>query len=153
MPVRRETIRVLGILGALDPYRHKLLENSLDTVVSGGDAQTDLFELATLIGTSTDEYYQNVAIEALMAILRDPALSVHHHAVIEAVMYMFKTQGLKCVAFLPQIVPAFLGVLRTCAGGGLSEFYYQQLAILISIIKQHVRNYLHDIFELSLIHI
>ena len=148
VPVRRETIRVLGILGALDPYRHKLLENSLDTVVSGGDAQMDLFELATLIGTSTDEYYQNVAIEALMAILRDPALSVHHHAVIEAVMYMFKTQGLKCVAFLPQIVPAFLGVLRTCAGGGLSEFYYQQLAILISIIKQHVRNYLHDIFEL-----
>lgn len=147
-PVRRETIRVLGILGALDPYRHKLLESTLDPVVTAGGSQTDLFELATLIGTSTDEYYQNVAIEALIAILRDPMLSVHHHAVIEAIMYMFKTQGLKCVAFLPQIVPAFLGVIRTCAGGGLSEFYYQQLAILITIIKQHVRNYLRDIFAL-----
>lgn len=46
-----------------------------------------------------------------------------------------------------QIIPAFLNVIRTC-GAGLSEFYYQQLAILISIIKQHVRNYLKDIFDL-----
>lgn len=147
-PVRRETIRVLGVLGALDPYRHKLLESSLDPGGNGSSTQTDLFELATVIGTSTDEYYQNVAIESLIAILRDAALSVHHHAVIEAIMYIFKTQGLKCVAFLPQIVPAFLHVIRTCAGGGLSEFYYQQLAILITIIKQHVRVYLHDIFAL-----
>ena len=152
-PVRRETIRVLGILGALDPYRHKLLENGLEsntvsaTSAGGPAGATDLFELATMIGTSTDEYYQNVAIEALITILNDPALSAHHHAAIEAIMYMFKTQGLKCVAFLPQIVPVFLKVIRTC-GGGLSEFYYQQLAILISIIKQHVRNYLGDIFAL-----
>ena len=153
-PVRRETIRVLGILGALDPYRHKLMENSIEsntvaaTLTGGTPAATDLFELATMIGTSTDEYYQNVAVEALITILNDPALSAHHHAAIEAIMYMFKTQGLKCVAFLPQIVPVFLKVIRTCGGGGLSEFYYQQLAILISIIKQHVRNYLPDIFAL-----
>ena len=149
-PVRRETIRVLGILGALDPYRHKLLEHHLDTntvAATASGQQTDLFELATMIGTSSDEYYQNVAIESLIAILKDPALSAHHHAVIEAIMYMFKTQGLKCVTFLPQIIPAFLKVIRTC-GSGLSEFYYQQLAILISIIKQHVRNYLQDIFAL-----
>ena len=100
-----------------------------------------------LIGTSSEEYFQNVAINALINILKDQSLSTHHHAVIEAVMYMFKTQGVKCVPFLPQIIPAFLQVIRTCSTG-LSEFYYQQLAILISIIKQHVRNYLKDIFSL-----
>ncbi|KDN41769.1 putative TOR1-1-phosphatidylinositol 3-kinase [Tilletiaria anomala UBC 951] len=147
--VRRETIRVMGILGALDPYRYKLLEKSPDEsgsriVENGG---TDLFELSMAIGTSSEDYFQNVAINALINILKDQSLSTHHHAVIEAVMYMFKTQGLKCVAFLPQIVPAFLQVIRTCSTG-LAEFYYQQLAILISIIKQHVRNYLKDIFAL-----
>ncbi|WFD05627.1 non-specific serine/threonine protein kinase [Malassezia vespertilionis] len=152
-PVRRETIRVLGILGALDPYRHKLLENNADATATvavtstGTPQQTDLFELITAIGTSSEEYYQNVAIDALIRILQDPTLPAHHHAVIEAIMYMFKTQGLKCVAFLPQIIPAFIKVIRSC-GGGLSEFYYQQFAILISIIKQHVRNYLQDIFAL-----
>jgi FKBP12-rapamycin complex-associated protein len=147
--VRRETIRVMGILGALDPYRYKLLEKNPED--GSGDADkgngTDLFDLAMAVGTSSDEYFQNVAIDALIGILKDPASSAHHHAVIEAIMYMFKTQGLKCVSFLPQIIPTLLNVIRTCTTG-LSEFYYQQLAILISIIKQHVRNYLKAIFEL-----
>lgn len=149
-PVRRETIRVMGILGALDPYRYKLLEKTGGDDGANSDekgASTDLFDLAMAVGTSSDEYFQNVAIDALIGILKDPSLSVHHHAVIEAIMYMFKTQGLKCVNFLPQIIPAVLSVIRT-GTTGLSEFYYQQLAILISIIKQHVRNYLKDIFDL-----
>jgi FKBP12-rapamycin complex-associated protein len=146
--VRRETIRVMGILGALDPYRYKLLEKTTeDGVAEAGKASgTDLFELAMAVGTSTDDYAQNVAIDSLINILKDPSLSTHHHAVIEAVMYVFKTQGLKCVTFLPQIIPAFLNVIRTCITG--TEFYWQQLGILIGIIRQHVRNYLKDIFDL-----
>lgn len=148
-PVRRETIRVMGILGALDPYRYKLLEKTPEDGATDAEKGSgiDLFELAMAVGTSSDEYFQNVAIEALIKILKDPSLSMHHHAVIEAVMYMFKTQGLKCVNFLPQIIPAVLNVIRT-GNTNLSEFYYQQLAILVSIIKQHVRNYLKDIFDL-----
>jgi FKBP12-rapamycin complex-associated protein len=38
-----------------------------------------------------------------MKILRDPSLSTHHTAVIQAVMFIFKTLGLKCVPFLPQV--------------------------------------------------
>ncbi len=123
----------------------KTPEEAAKQAAEGGSI--DLFELSQAIGTSCEEYYQNFAISALINILKDQALAMHHHAVIEAVMYMFKTQGLKCVPFLPQIIPAFLQVIRTCSTG-LSEFYYQQLAILISIIKQHVRNYLKDIFAL-----
>ncbi|KAN0060803.1 phosphatidylinositol kinase-related protein kinase tor1 [Thecaphora frezii] len=108
---------------------------------------TDLFELALAITTSTDDYFQNVAINTLVTILKDPSLSMHHHAMIEAIMFMFKTQGLKCVTFLLQIIPAFLNVICTCSTG-LSEFYYQQLDILISIIKQQVWSYLKDIFGL-----
>lgn len=56
-------------------------------------------------GTSaaSDDYFQTVVITALLAILKDQALSSHHHTVIEAVMSIFKTQGLKCVTFLPQV--------------------------------------------------
>lgn len=79
----------------------KNAEETSAEAAKGGS--TDLFELAMAIGTSSDDYYQNVAIDALINILKDPSLSTHHHAVIEAVMYMFKTQGLKCVTFLPQV--------------------------------------------------
>jgi FKBP12-rapamycin complex-associated protein len=52
---------------------------------------------------ASDDYFQTVVITALLAILKDQALSGHHHTVIEAIMSIFKTQGLKCVTFLPQV--------------------------------------------------
>lgn len=68
-------------------------------------------ELATTIAarnlsgptTSPDDYYQTVAVNALLSILRDQSQTSQHHKVIEAIMSIFKTQGLKCVAFLPQV--------------------------------------------------
>jgi serine/threonine-protein kinase mTOR len=53
-------------------------------------------------GSGSDDHFQNVVINALLAILRDPSLSAQHYTVIEAIMHIFKSQGLKCVAFLPQ---------------------------------------------------
>ena len=55
--------------------------------------------------SSSDDYYQSVVINKLLLILKDQALNSHHHTVIEAIMSIFKTQGLKCVTFLPQVVP------------------------------------------------
>ena len=51
----------------------------------------------------SDDYHQTVVIAALLDILKDQALNSQHHTVIEAVMSIFKTQGLKCVTFLPQV--------------------------------------------------
>jgi FKBP12-rapamycin complex-associated protein len=38
-------------------------------------------------------------------------------------------------------------MMKTCPIGIL-EFHFQQLGILVSIVKQHIRNYLEDIFSL-----
>ena len=54
---------------------------------------------------ASDDYFQTVVITALLAILKDQALNTHHPTVIEAIMSIFKTQGLKCVTFLPQVRP------------------------------------------------
>jgi len=55
------------------------------------------------LGPTSEDYYPTVVINALMKILRDSSLNAHHTAVIEAVMYIFKTLSLKCVPFLPQV--------------------------------------------------
>ncbi|KAG9294210.1 hypothetical protein G9A89_021569 [Geosiphon pyriformis] len=144
--IRRETVKLIGILGALDPYRHKITigsEDEADPKTSNADSSL----LMSGMGPSSEDYYPTVVINALMRILRDPSLATHHTAVIQAVMYMFNTLGLKCVPFLPQIIPGFLGVMRTCPTGML-EFYFQQLGILVAIVQQHIRNYLQDIFSL-----
>ena len=53
-------------------------------------------------GTS-DDYFQTIVINSLLNILKDQSLAQAHHGVIEAIMSIFKTQGLKCVTFLPQV--------------------------------------------------
>ncbi|KAF8966334.1 atypical/PIKK/FRAP protein kinase [Flammula alnicola] len=142
-PVRREVVKVLGILGALDPYRRKNRpedDTSSETAVAAVN-QVPVAQHSTT--SSSDDYFQTVVITSLLDILKDQALSSHHHTVIEAIMSIFKTQGLKCVTFLPQVC---LSVVPSTAR--LQEFHLQQLAILIGIIKQHVRNYMPDIFSL-----
>ncbi|KAJ3106200.1 phosphatidylinositol kinase- protein kinase tor1 [Phlyctochytrium planicorne] len=123
--LRREAVKVIGTLGALDPYRHKLVS---DPDPSGG-ARADLNSIPIGLSPSSEEYYPTVAINALMRILRDTSLSVHHTAVIQAIM------------------PPFLNMMRSCPPGML-EFHFQQLGLLVSIVKQHIRNYLPEIFAL-----
>ncbi|CCJ30549.1 unnamed protein product [Pneumocystis jirovecii] len=146
--VRRETVKVIGILGALDPYRYQMLEEaSEDSTPEQKVVSSDVSLLIVGMSPSSEEYYPTVVINTLMNILKDSSLSTHHYSAIQAIMYIFKTLGLKCVPFLPQIIPGFLSVMQTCLSG-LLEFYFQQLSILVSIVKQHIRNFLNDIFKL-----
>jgi len=71
--------------------------------ISNVSSETPEDNLPLGLNPSSEEYYPTVAINALMRILRDPSLSVHHTAVVQAVIYIFKTLGLKCVSFLPQV--------------------------------------------------
>lgn len=144
--IRRETVKVMGVLGALDPYRHKMVSVGTQFQVSKDENPENMSGLL-LSGPSSEEYFPAVAVNALMKILKDPSLSVHHTAVVTAIMYIFKTLGLKCVPFLPQIMPNLFHMIKTCPTAML-EFYLQQLGVLVNIVKQHIRNYISDLIEL-----
>lgn len=107
---------------------------------------TDASSVPRLTATSED-YYPTVAIEALMSILRDPSLSIHHSMVTQAVIFIFKSLGMRCVPFLDNIIPNMLHVVRGCEHG-LRESILQELAILASIVKHHLRPFLDPIFDL-----
>lgn len=67
--------------------------------------------------------------------------------ILQAVTFIVKSLGVKCVPYIQQVMPSFLNVIRT-AEASSREFLFQQLATLIVIVKQHIRNYLEDIFNL-----
>ncbi|CAR66402.1 DEHA2F23452p [Debaryomyces hansenii CBS767] len=145
--IRRETVRLLGILGALDPYKHREVEQNSKNIPSEQNAPpVDVALLMQGMSPSNDEYYPTVAINNLMKILKDPSLTAHHNKVIQAIMYIFQTLGLRCVSFLPQIIPGIINVMNTCQPSML-KFYFQQLGALILIVKQHIRPFLPEIFE------
>ncbi|KAF2235412.1 phosphatidylinositol 3-kinase tor2 [Viridothelium virens] len=147
-PLRRETIRLMGILGALDPYRHQtVVEASLDSnSTAEAQAVTDVSLIMNGLTPSNEEYYPTVVINTLMAMLKDSSLMSFHSDVVTAVMNIYATMGLKCVSFLAQVVPGFITVIRMAPVGRL-ESYFNQLSHLVRIVRQHIRPYLPSILE------
>ncbi|KAI1260688.1 TOR kinase [Xylariaceae sp. FL1019] len=148
-PLRQETIKLMGILGALDPYRHQQVEERVPETKRSAETNrmTDISLMMTGLTPSNKEYYPTVVINALLNILKDQSLVQHHAAVIEAIMNIFRTLGLECVSFLDRIIPAFLLVIRSSPPTRL-ESYFNQLASLVSIVRQHIRIYLPSIVEI-----
>ena len=70
--------------------------------------------LANMSATATlEEFYLAIAIATLMKIIRDPNLSQHHTMVVQAITFIFKSVGIKCVPYIQQVIPAYLNVIRT----------------------------------------
>ena len=214
--LRREVLRTLGILGALDPDRYhasaatvrkggavggayfeetevdesatgtswsimlqpqpfpstqpsalskkkaSFSESVADTALSDEDQPAYLFmheqyamcaqpvsdlQPAKRMIPADEDFYPTVAIQALMRIFRDPNLAVHHGMVIQAVMFIFKSMGLGCVPYLKKVVPHMIQTIRTCESNNLREAMLKHLATLSLIVREHLRPYAADIFD------
>ncbi|KAG2328397.1 hypothetical protein Bca52824_011125 [Brassica carinata] len=155
---RREVLKVLGIMGALDPHVHKRNQQSLSgshgEVPRGtGDSGQPIpsidelpVELRPSFATSED-YYSTVAINSLMRILRDPSLLSYHKRVVRSLMIIFKSMGLGCVPYLPKVLPELFHTVRT-SDENLKDFITWGLGTLVSIVRQHIRKYLPELLSL-----
>lgn len=146
--LRRETIRLMGILGALDPYKHQqVVEESPEANLTAEAQQvTDVTLIMNGITPSNEDYYPTVVINTLMGMLKESTLQQYHSFVVEAVMNIYATMGMKCVPFLNQVVPGIVHVIRT-SPPGRHEGYFNQLSQLVKIVRQHIRPFLRPILE------
>ena len=80
-----------------------------------GLTETSTSEMLVNLGSANlEEFYPAVVLSALMRIMRDPALSNHHTTVIQAIQFIYSSLGMKGVQYLPQLMPSYLNVIRTC---------------------------------------
>ncbi|XP_059048718.1 serine/threonine-protein kinase mTOR-like [Achroia grisella] len=155
---RRETIRVLGLLGALDPYKHKVNQGLIDfqtiSTLIPITTKNDHFEtnvsemLVNMSPLILDEFYPAIVVTSLVRILRDPLLAQYHTNVVHSVTIIFQSLGIKSVPYISRVTPSLLYVIRNTDNGKFREFLLTQLAQLISVVKIHIRTYLEDIFEI-----
>ncbi|RDW62509.1 hypothetical protein BP5796_10811 [Coleophoma crateriformis] len=148
-PLRQETIKLLGILGALDPYRYQQVEErSPESQLRLESTQlTDISLMITGLTPSNKEYFPTIAINSLLQILKDHSLIQHHAAVVEGIMTIFRTLGLECVPFLNKVVPAFISVIQSAPSARL-ESCFSQLRLLVNIVRQHIRPHLPEIISI-----
>lgn len=97
---------------------------------------------------SDEEFYPTVTIQALMRIFKDQSLANHHGMVMQAIMFIFKSLGIRCVPFLNKVVPHIMFTIRTCGPANLRESLLKQVATLSGIVREHLRPYVADIFDI-----
>eukprot|EP00980_Cylindrotheca_fusiformis_P012609 scaffold3084_cov144-Cylindrotheca_fusiformis.AAC.57 len=202
--LRREVIRTLGVLGALDPDRYHTVApkarkggavggayfvvqddfevskesteieksravtgKSIQPRVHSGEMDDDLpahlsmYEQYSMVAQPVsslpparrmtpdhEEFYPTVAIQALMRIFKDPSLALHHGMVMQAIMFIFKSLDLLCVPFLSKVVPHILQSIRTSGPSNLRESLLKQVATLSKMVREHLRPYVADIFDI-----
>jgi len=147
--VRNEALRLLGIIGAIDPYRLRHGELEKQSTAAGQEEDeiraigTD--DVSLLLDAMSDEQYPVVATGALLKILRDPSLaSVLHHSAIQALVYIFRSVRAKAQAFLPQALPVVLAAARTES----SDFHFQSLAHMVTAVSLHIRLHVPELLAL-----
>lgn len=95
-----------------------------------------------------EDFYSTVAIQALTRIFKDQSLAVHHGMVMQAIMFIFNFLGEKCVPFLSKVVPHMLHTIKVCSSSKLRQSLLKQVASLSGIVREHLRPYVPEIFEI-----
>ncbi|KAG0659340.1 hypothetical protein C6P45_001859 [Maudiozyma exigua] len=126
--VKRETVHLMGVIGALDPYRHQEAE---ETAGPGSNLEQnappiDISLLMQNSSPSSDDYYPTVVITALLKILKDNSLVAHHTAVI--------------LDFLPnpKLQYTIISVIESCCealDGEFKVFVPETLTLFLNILE------------------
>ncbi|GME87708.1 unnamed protein product [Ambrosiozyma monospora] len=148
--IRIEVVKLLGILGALDPYKHKEVERSgqdADTVAQQNAPSIDMELLMKGKSPTHDDYFPTVVMKILLKIAKDPSLINHHPAVIQSIMHIYKTLGIKCLQYLDDVIGGFDSIMHLCPPSML-ETYFLHLGDLVKIVKTNIRLQLPQIFTL-----
>lgn len=153
---RKEILKVLGILGALDPYSYEMIQLPLSRLKGATGKTQKVLEVSdspTVVPESSKEdYYPRVALSAFVTILKDPALSVHYQEAINSLLPILKSLSvnskLKLKPFMDLIMPPFFQIIRRTNDSQFQQWLFQELSVIVSIVKVHIRDYLPEIFEI-----
>lgn len=142
-PVRNEAIKLMGVIGALDPY--KLRSREMELKLSGGEMLAGAPSTGGLTGgaadgdvgddetgpagtwsgggtaamsTLHDEYYFGIAVSALLKILRDASLNRLHPSAIQALLAVCQAMGVRSSMYLNELMPIWMNLLRSSSDHG-----------------------------------
>ncbi len=142
--VREEVLRLIGIVGALDPemYNEKRQETSkLET-------KADFSEVAFTSANFSPEFYARIAISALTDILKDSQAPILQKTVVQALVTIFRSLGArKTISYLNEVIPLILALLRQ-KDASVSDFVLQELGSLVTQTGLFIGPFMTEILQL-----
>uniref|UniRef100_A0A915Q5B5 Serine/threonine-protein kinase TOR n=1 Tax=Setaria digitata TaxID=48799 RepID=A0A915Q5B5_9BILA len=158
--MRRMTMRVLGIIGALDPYTHKVftgkvssqksnsLALSLPATSLSSDMRNDTIQWFHYEKCTLAELYPAFSIASLAQMLEDDTLSHLHRDITQALLTIFSSLGPSCTLYVSKVIPRLIEVTQTAVRPELKQFYLQQLANFIALAGGSMKPFMSKLFSL-----
>lgn len=162
IPFRRETIRVLGFLGAIDPYHVRSSNDPLRslsydvndiTLTHRVRFEPDPIEISSnelLVASgaqSLTDFYTSMAIYVCLRVLKDPNTPQLHLRAVQAISIILQWLGNNCTQYVSLVLPRLLAVVRSTDDRNLVP-YFRQINIIIISIKSSIIDYVNDVVHL-----
>ncbi|CAF0732022.1 unnamed protein product [Adineta steineri] len=161
-PFRRETIRVLGFLGAIDPYHVRSSNDPLRslsydvndiTLTHRVRDEPDPIEISSnelLVASgaiSLHDFYTKMAINVCLRVLKDSNTPQLHLKAVQAISIILQWLGSTCTQYVSLVLPRLLSVVRNTDDRNLVP-YFRQINIIIISIKSSITPYVNDVVQL-----
>jgi FKBP12-rapamycin complex-associated protein len=164
IPVRRETIRILGLIGAIDPFEYKrnaqlkisndpnVIEHTCDTKYPvANQTKTTIFEPSEILSsvntlTALEEYYPMLAINLLIKIIKNAIGITPRKDAIQALVYAMRNLDTRCANYVEYVIPPFLELIKNMNDNIVIDLI-TQLGHLVIYIKKHIDPYINGILD------
>ena len=137
--------KVFGIIGAIDPYKYKLLTETEG--VNQVDENETIEALVPTAQPGTEDFYALTVIGLLMQILRDNTLASGHEASVRTIVKVIRYLDKKTLPYIPQILSLYLKLFKNCLPA-VRPALIRGLADMMYLIEKNIREYLPEIFTL-----
>ncbi|CAD7701599.1 unnamed protein product [Ostreobium quekettii] len=178
--VRREVVKLMGIICALDPSMHKKIQakasgegrlelegvrpirRGQDPGLSestsydrsrvlgwgGSSLDTNAVELlpAPGIAPNSEESYSIIAMNALLRILKQPAMVMYHRDVVRTLGTITNSLSMSSVPYLKKLIPKWCKAIDS-GDTELKVYILEQFIRLVKVVKQHMRRFLEQIMN------
>uniref|UniRef100_A0A0K0F9G1 Serine/threonine-protein kinase TOR n=1 Tax=Strongyloides venezuelensis TaxID=75913 RepID=A0A0K0F9G1_STRVS len=161
--LRRQILKSLGTLGAIDPYMYKVFTGEISSTASKTinitkpvpklDGQQHYiitwmnYEKCTL-----DEFYPSVAIAAALHQLSDESQGNFRQEGAVALQHIFEfineSNILPLETFVPQVIPKLIEVIGECQSTRTLTKFIESLGNIVAQCRKLVSPYTNDIFYL-----
>ncbi|VDK43812.1 unnamed protein product [Cylicostephanus goldi] len=113
--MRRQAISTLGILGALDPYTHKVFTGAVQSATSistalslpmardAADPRQDIIQWYNYEKCTLEEFYPAITIANLMVMVQDEAFIQYYKEIAQALLTIFRSLGDSFPQYVQQV--------------------------------------------------
>ena len=162
--VRHETMRTLGIIGAIDPLEYKR-NAMLKSITSPDDLNTidhnceTKYPVATesklavlepyeiLMSSHLDEYYPAMTVDILMKIVKTAIAVNPRKDAIQALVFAMRVLDTRSSNYVEYIMPTFLEIIKN-VNDNVAIDTIMQLGLLVTYIKKSIDPYVDEIIKI-----